>query len=164
MRYFIIILILSVNILNANETLDSLVKIHNSNKADTLIIHEIIDKCYLQYVSNPELSIEIILDILNDESIELSSYLLTKAYNAIATNYWAKSDFSNSLKYSQLAEKLASENEDYPALISSMIQMGLSYANINNLDKSLLFHKKALSLIIETNDTFSLSNTYGNIG
>ncbi|MBN8693008.1 MAG: tetratricopeptide repeat protein [Bacteroidetes bacterium] len=164
--YYFVCFCLLINILvGQNKKLDSLLKLNNTTKEDTIKARNL----FLigeYYRSN--YSFDTALQFYN-QSLKLSEKInskrvISKCFNSIGGIYEAQGDYSKALEYYFNALKINEKLRHKKGIATCYSNIGIIYENQSNFPKAVEYYTKALKINEELKDKKEIAASYSDIG
>lgn len=164
----LILILINTNTLLSNLqsdlTIDSLLKELPNMKEDTNGVNLLKEISFEYRNLDPNEGI-----IFGKQGVKLSNSInweIGKAncYNALGTNYYIKSDYSNAIKYYEKSLKINEKSNIKAAIASNLLNLGNVYSSISDYTKSLEYYQKSLKINKILKNQLGIANNLSNIG
>jgi tetratricopeptide (TPR) repeat protein len=154
---FLLLLILLLPVLvrgqlHKQKTADSLILLISQAKNDTNKIFLLNSLSFTYYNIDPNKGIAYAKQALKMANKIGWKKGITKAYNCLGANYWAKYDFIRAQDYYGIALKIAQEIEDREQVEKDSHDIGMCYESQYNYPKALEYYKKSSVLSADLGD------------
>ncbi len=155
--------------------IDSIKEVISTAKHDTVKINALYDWADIIYTTDPELDLELNLQIedvcennlkkkLNAFEIKKFKTLLAISYNNIGNFHKDQSNYEKALGYFGKSLKIGYDLGDKKVMADSYSNFGTIYNIQGNYEKALEYHSKSLAISEELGDKKRISSTLNNIG
>jgi len=161
---FTFLLLLSFAGIKANNKADSLAKLLESTKVDTVKIELMNQLVWELKETQPEKAV-----IYGKQAIALAQKLnrkrsVAQTMNNLGTVFYISGNYPEALNYYLHALEIREELKDTNAIGKSYNNIALVYYEQGELKSALVYHHKSLGIKLSRNDPKGIASSYGNIG